>query len=94
MVVNRTDFTFANTSGRPIPYGEATDCYTKHPSPTDPSAYRCGLKGYFLIDLTDTGLIIDPMVCLSIVDPMVCLSMVDPMVCLSIADPVVLSVNS
>ena len=56
MVVDRSDYTFAVTTGRPVPYGEASDCYSIHYSG---QKAECGILGNFHIDTRGTGLVVD-----------------------------------
>ena len=55
MTVDRTDYRFAQVTGHPIPFGEASDCYTKHVSHKS-----CAILGQALIDLRATGFIVSP----------------------------------
>ncbi|XP_041355348.1 uncharacterized protein LOC121372976 [Gigantopelta aegis] len=57
MDVDRTDYTFATTTGKPVPYGEASDCYSIHYGGNKSS---CGMKGDFTIDTTGMDFVIDP----------------------------------
>ncbi|XP_041369669.1 uncharacterized protein LOC121383641 [Gigantopelta aegis] len=50
------DFTFATTVGVKQRYGIAADCYTNHNNGRRAS---CGTKGYFIIDTSGTGMIIN-----------------------------------
>ncbi|XP_041370257.1 uncharacterized protein LOC121384093 isoform X2 [Gigantopelta aegis] len=56
MVVDRRDYTFAMTTGRPVPYGEANDCFSIHYSG---HMAECGIRGNFRIDTSGTGLVVD-----------------------------------
>ncbi|XP_041360983.1 uncharacterized protein LOC121377151 [Gigantopelta aegis] len=56
MEVVRDDYTFVNVSNTPVPYGEAGDCYTAH---IEGGVAKCGVKGFFKMDLAGTGLIVD-----------------------------------
>ena len=59
MIIDPTDYTFAETEGVPVPYGVAKDCYSIH---YGGKKAECGIKGTFNIDTSGTGLIIDKQV--------------------------------
>ena len=56
MEIVTNDYTFTRNVGLKLRYGSSSDCYSRH---YHGQLSKCGTKGYFDIDTTGTGMIID-----------------------------------